>query len=682
MRRKAQAPAKNHPRRRDASGAARPGRDRNAPIVVGIDTGGTFTDVVAIVGGELRVHKLPSTPHDPAVAVIAGLKAILQDDRADAVTYSSTVATNALLEKKGARVALFVDAGFEDLIEIGRQNRTDLYALAPERPEPLVPRALRFGVGGRTYFDGKIAATLTARELGRIRKLALRSGAEAFAVCLLHSYANPASENAIARALEPLHQSLSVSHRILAEYREFERLSTTVINAYVAPRMVSHLENLERSLGGARLRVMQSNGYAIGTQLARDEPVRTILSGPAAGVVGAGELVRAMGVDRFITFDMGGTSTDVSLFDGAARIRSLSYPNGYAVRTPVIDIHTVGAGGGSIAAVDAGGSLKVGPDSAGADPGPACYGRGDLPTVTDADLVAGRLVAENFLGGRMRLVPARADRAIADLARAMKSNAAEAARGVIRVVNANMERAIRVITVERGFDPRDFALMAFGGAGPMHACELALDLGIRRIVLPRNPGLLCAWGALSAPLGREYSITVRETAPQLSRLLKRAQPMVTRARAELAAQGAPAAAITIDLRADVRYRGQSYEIEVQLGPKFADDFHQAHKRTFGYAAIDAPIEVVNLRLRASAAAGPPIKPARVAKASGKPVVSAKANVIVGGARRSVPVYTRDDLGAGARIKGPAIVVELSATAYVSPEFTLRCDDFGNLHLEH
>ncbi len=682
MRRKAQGPAKNHPRRRDAAGAARAGGDSNAPIVVGIDTGGTFTDLVAIVGGELRVHKLASTPQDPATAVIAGLKAILKDDRADAVTYSSTVATNALLEKKGARVALFVDAGFEDLIEIGRQNRLDLYALAPERPEPLVPRALRFGVAGRTYFDGKIASPLPSSELDRIRKVALRSGAEAFAVCLLHSYANPASENAIARALEPLHRSLSVSHRILAEYREFERLSTTVINAYVAPRMVSHLENLERSLNGARLRVMQSNGYAIGTQLARDEPVRTILSGPAAGVVGAGELVRAMGVDRFITFDMGGTSTDVSLFDGAARIRSLSYPNGYAVRTPVIDIHTVGAGGGSIATIDAGGSLKVGPDSAGADPGPACYGRGDLPTVTDADLVAGRLVAENFLGGRMRLVPARADRAIAGLARAMKSNAAEAARGVIRVVNANMERAIRVITVERGFDPRDFALMAFGGAGPMHACELALDLGIRKILLPRNPGLLCAWGALSAPLGREYSITVRETAPELSRLLKRAQPMVARARAELTAQGALAAAITTDLRADVRYRGQSYEIEVRLGPKFADEFHQVHKRTFGYAAIDAPIEVVNLRLRASAAAGPPIKPARVAKASGKPVASAKANVIVGGARRSVPVYTRDDLGAGARIKGPAIIVELSATAYVSPEFTLRCDAFGNLHLEH
>jgi N-methylhydantoinase A/oxoprolinase/acetone carboxylase beta subunit len=691
MTRKTAASAKRPARRRDAAPGGTPNigaptradratPDTVGPIIVGIDTGGTFTDLVATVGGELRVHKLPSTPHDPAQAVIAGLEAILGGAPAGLVTYSSTVATNALLEQTGARVALLVDAGFEDLIEIGRQNRTELYALAPQRPRPLVARAMRIGVGGRTHFDGKIASPLTATELARVRRLAQRSGAEAFAVCLLHSYANPASENAIARALEPLGRSLSVSHRILAEYREFERLSTTVINAYVAPRMVAHLENLERSLGGARLRVMQSNGNAIGTRLAREEPVRTILSGPAAGVVGAGDLVRAMGVDHFITFDMGGTSTDVSLFDGAARIRSLSYPNGYAVRTPVIDIHTVGVGGGSIAAVDAGGSLKVGPQSAGATPGPACYGRGDLPTVTDADLVAGRLVAENFLGGRMRLYPERADRAIARLARAMKTDAATAARGVIRVVNANMERAIRVITVERGHDPRDFALMAFGGAGPMHACELALDLGIRKIVLPQNPGLLCAWGALAAPLGREYSITVRETAPQLRRLLARARPLVDRARNELIAQGAKPAQIKTDLRADVRYRGQSYEIEVALGPRFIGEFHQAHRRTFGYAAPQAPIEVVNLRLRASAGSNS-IVPARIGKAKSRPAPNSKMDVIVGGARRRVPVYARQEIGAGAKISGPAIVVELSATAYVSPEFTLRCDDYGNLHLE-
>jgi N-methylhydantoinase A len=653
---------------------------KTSSIVVGVDTGGTFTDLVAIIDGGIRVHKVLSTPHDPAQAVIAGLKVLLEGMTPAILTYSSTVATNALLEKKGARVALIVDAGFEDLIEIGRQNRSDLYALAPSRPEPLVPRALRFGVAGRTYFDGRIASPLTALELARIRKIAERSGAESFAVCLLHSYANPRSEEAIARALAPLGRPLSISHRILAEYREYERLSTTVINAYVGPRMVAHLANLEKQLKGARLRVMQSNGGAIGTVLAREEPVRTILSGPAAGVVGAAELVRVMGVNRFITFDMGGTSTDVSLFDGRARIRTLSNPGGYAVRTPVIDIHTVGAGGGSIAAVDAGGSLKVGPESAGANPGPACYGRGDLPTVTDADLVAGRLVADNFLGGQMRLYPDRAASAIEKLGRTMKADATTAARGVIRVVNANMERAIRVVTIERGFDPRDFALLAFGGAGPMHAAELALDLRIGHIVLPRNPGLLCAWGALGAPLGRELSLTVRQTAPELRRLKRQARPMIARTHAELAAHGASSASVHDEFWADMRYRGQSYEIEIKLGPRFISDFHAAHRRMFGHSAPDAPVEVVNLRLR-SYAAGPLIAPTRLKRSSVKPHALSRARVLVAGAYRDVPVYARDVIGARTRLKGPMVVAELSATAYVTPEFDLRCDDYGNLHLE-
>ena len=654
-------------------------RRRSAQIVVGVDTGGTFTDLVAMIGGEIRVHKLLSTPQDPAQAVVAGIKALLEENTPHFVTYSSTVATNSLLEKKGARVGLFVDAAFEDLIEIGRQNRSQLYALAPSRPEPLVAREMRFGVSGRTYFDGKLASPLDEAELLQIRQIAQQSGAEAIAVCLLHSYANPESEEAIAHALQPLGLPLSVSHRILPEYREYERLSTTVINAYVAPRMVAHLGNLERQLEGVHLRVMQSNGSAIGTQLARDEPVRTLLSGPAAGVVGAAELAGAMGVDRFITFDMGGTSTDVSLFEGRARIRTLSYPGGYPVRTPVIDIHTVGAGGGSLAGVDAGGSLQVGPESAGADPGPACYGRGELPAVTDADLVAGRLFAENFLGGRMRLYPARAAGAIERLARRMKTDGANAARGVIRVVNANMERAIRVITVERGFDPRDFALVAFGGAGPVHAAELAMELGIRHIVLPRNPGLLCAWGALGAPLGREYSLTIREIDPELRRLQSRARPMVARARAELINNGASANEIQNELWADVRYRGQSYELEVRLGPQFVDEFHEAHRRMFGHSAAHAAVEVVNLRLRAHAA-GPTMPPPRFVRRV-NPAPLSRMRVLVGSTFRPVPVYERDAIGAGVRINGPIMVVELSSTAYVPPEFSLRCDDYGGLHLE-
>lgn len=653
-------------------------RGRENDIVVGIDTGGTFTDLVAIAGGEILVHKVLSTPADPADAVIRGLREMLAGRNAASVTYSSTVATNALLEKKGARVAMFTNAGFEDLIEIGRQNRDDLYALAPSRPEPLVDRAMRFGVAERTLVDGTVLESLRPRDLARIRRVAARSRADSFAVCLLHSYANPKSEESIAHALASLGRPLSISHRILAEYREYERFSTAVVNAYVAPRMASHLKNLETRLEGARLRVMQSNGSAIGTELARAEPVRTILSGPAAGVIGAASLARAFGTDRFITFDMGGTSTDVSLFDRRAKIRTLSHPDGYAVRTPVIDIHTVGAGGGSIARVDAGGSLRVGPDSAGADPGPACYGRGDFCTVTDANLVAGRLVAGNFLGGRMKLHPDRAHNVASHLAHEMKTTLTEAARGVIRVVNANMERAIRVITVERGYDPRDFALLAFGGAGPMHACELALDLGIRRIVMPRNPGLLCAWGASTAPLGREYSLTVRATNPRYRELLARASTLIRKARAELAAEAARA--IRHQLWADMRYRGQSYELEVELTPRFIADFHSTHRRTFGHSSETTPVEVVNLRIRAMGGESP-IKPKRVARSAGKPTPVSSARVLVGGRERPVPIYDRDSLGAGARLRGPVVIVELSSTAYVAPEFTLRIDDFGNLQLE-
>jgi N-methylhydantoinase A len=657
-----------------------PARTSAEPLLVGIDTGGTFTDLVAIVDGELRVHKLPSTPHDPSAAVIDGLKVLLHDHAATVVNYSSTVATNALLEKKGARVALITDRGFEDLLEIGRQNRTELYSLAPRRPAPLVPRAMRFGAGGRTCFDGKVAAPLESRELAALRAKVQHSRPAALAICLLHSYANPSSENAVADALAPLGLPLSISHRVMPEYREYERLSTTVINAYVAPQMVSHLERLARQLPHSNLRVMQSNGSAIGLTLARDEPVRTFLSGPAAGVAGAATMATMFGVDRFITFDMGGTSTDVALFDQRVKIRTLSYPAGYPVRTPVIDIHTVGAGGGSLASLDAGGSLQVGPESAGADPGPACYGRGERPTVTDADLVAGRLLPAKFLGGAMRLHPARAARVLAALGAAMGAKPQLAARGVLRVVNANMERAVRVITVERGFDPRDFALLAFGGAGPMHACELALDLGVRHVILPLNPGLLCARGALAAALGRELSITIREPNPTLRRLQKRAQPLIDRARAGLVAEGAPVRTIRHELWADMRYRGQSYELEVFLGPDFIDDFHQLHRQTFGHAAPDAPIEVVNLRLRASAAP-PLITSSRLKPSRGKPAPDGTASVMVDAAFRSIPVYARAQLGAGVRLRGPLLITELSTTAYVSPEFDLRVDSYGNIHLE-
>ncbi len=655
-------------------------RESPRQIIVGVDTGGTFTDLAAFIGDRLVVHKILSTPDDPARAVVQGLAEMLGGAKAAILTYSSTVATNALLEGKGARVALFTNARFEDLIEIGRQNRTELYALTPSRPQPLVPRAMRFGVAERTLFDGSIAQPLDSRELARIGKLARRSHATAFVVCLLHSYANPKSENAIARVLKPIGRPISISHRIVAEYREFERLSTTVVNASVAPRMTSHLKNLKSRLPETRLRVLQSNGRAIGMVLAQEEPVRTILSGPAAGVVGAGELARAIGTDRFVTFDMGGTSTDVSMYDRRARIRTLSFQNGYAVRMPVIDIHTVGAGGGSIARVDAGGALRVGPRSAGANPGPACYGRGEVATVTDADLIAGRLVAEGFLGGRMRIFPQRSARAIRKLAAAMGTSPARAARGVIRVVNANMERAIRVITIERGFDPRDFALLAFGGAGPMHACELALDLGIRHVVLPQNPGLLCARGALGAPFGREYSRTIHEPTPEYRDLLRRGAPMIRRAIRELSTEGVSPSKIKVELSCDLRYRGQSYELEVALTPEFIQEFHRLHQKMFGHSSPKSVVEVVNLRLRASAP-GFAVTLRKIARNNTSPSPIAHARTLVGDELREIRVFSRESMGASVKLSGPLMIVELSSTSYIAPEFTLRVDDFGNIHLE-
>ncbi|HKD69879.1 MAG TPA: hydantoinase/oxoprolinase family protein [Candidatus Binataceae bacterium] len=653
---------------------------RRTPIVIGVDTGGTFTDVAAMVGGELRMHKLLSTPHDPAAAVLEGVRALLGDSVAESLTYSSTVATNALLERRGARVALFTNAGFEDLIEIGRQNRSDIYALAPARPQPLVARAMRFGIAERTLFDGQIALEPSTAELKRIANIAARTRAQSFAVCLLHSYANSRSEEAVATALKRAGRPLSVSHRILPEYREFERLSTTVVNAYVAPLMGEHLGRLERELPTRRLRIMQSDGNAIGADLARLEPVRTILSGPAAGVMGAGTMGRAFGVSRFITFDMGGTSTDVSLFDGRANVRSLSYPAGYPVRTPVIDIHTVGAGGGSLARVDEGGSLKVGPQSAGADPGPACYGRGEEPTVTDADLIAGRIIADNFLGGRMRLYPERAARAVGRLSRAMKCPVNDAALGILRVVNANMARAVRLITVERGFDPRDFALLAFGGAGPMHACDLADELGIRHVILPGNPGLACAYGALKAALGREYSLTVRRAAPSHAEIGKLIRPLIVRAHAEMAAQGVSRSKLEIESWADLRYRGQSFELKVPMTPRFLEDFHRAHERSFGYAARGAMVELVNLRLVARAREYTH-RTRRIPRAARTPAPIDHIGVLAEGRRRKAPVYRREDLGAGIRLRGPLLMVEMSATAYVAPGFTMRVDDYGNIHLE-
>jgi N-methylhydantoinase A len=647
-----------------------------APIFVGIDTGGTFTDLIACVGGELRAHKVLSTPANPADAVLQGLRELLPEAPPALITYGSTVATNALLERRGARVVLLTTAGFEDVLEIGRQNRPALYDPEPARPQPLVPRARRIGIEERTLHDGKLLLRPTRGETAAALRAARRQAPQAIAVCLLHAYANPAHERLLGRAARREKVPCSLSHELVSEHREYERLSTTVINAYVAPVMTRHLSDLERRLRRTKLRVMQSNGGAISARLAGREAVRTVLSGPAGGVIGGWAVARALRLRRIITFDMGGTSTDVSLLDDGPSYRTEWSIGGLPLKVPALDIHTVGAGGGSIARIDAGGALKVGPESAGADPGPACYGRGEAATVTDANVVLGRLVTGRFLDGRMQLHPKRAEKAVASLGGPLRGSAA-AAEGVVRVVNAGMERAIRTISVERGHDPREYAMVAFGGAAGQHACELADALGIRSIVVPRHPGLLSAWGGATADVQRDYVHTVRQTNPSLAKLRQAFAPLAQRARAQLRQEGVPARDCDVALSADLRYQGQSYEINVPFGPRIAEEFHSAHDRLYGYADRKRPLEVVNLRV-AAIGAGPRLPASRFRATA--PLQRGRQRTRWQGRWLQAAIYQRPQIPAGKRIQGPALIAELSATTFVAPGWSATVHRTGHLLL--
>ena len=651
----------------------------DASVLIGIDTGGTFTDFVCVGPDGLRVHKRPSTPDDPARAVLEGLGELLAGRRRDDVriTYGTTVATNAVLERRGARVALLTTAGFEDVLEIGRQARPELYALEPRSTPPLVGRRHRIGVAERVAANGTVLQPLTDAAVRRALAAVRRSGAESVAVALLHAYANGAHERRLGRALAAAGVDVTLAHTLVGEYREYERLSTAAMNAYVAPVMRRHLRELARGVGRATLRVLQSNGGAISVATASREAVRTLLSGPAGGAIGALAAARRAGIARIITIDMGGTSTDVSLLDGAARQQTEWTIGDLPVKGPAIDIHTVGAGGGSLAACDAGGALTVGPQSAGADPGPACYGRGERPTVTDADLLLGRLVPAAFLGGRMPLDVGRARRAMQPLARRLGVAVEAAAEDVVRVVNAGMERAIRRISVERGHDPRDYALVAFGGAAGMHACELADALGMRRVLVPRHPGVLSAWGALSAELRRDYVQTVRLESPASPLLIRRLRPLVARARRELRGEGARGR-VTLTATLDVRYRGQSYEIAIPLTAGYRAAFHAAHRTRYGYADESRPVEVVNLRLTASLASRvrTPAEPRR--RATTLPIPHRlRWNGRWVRARR----LEREGLSRGRRVAGPLVVTELSATTLVPPGWSARTLAGGDLILE-
>src|SRR5438309_3967185 len=485
---------------------------------IAIDTGGTFTDCVWVERGRVRMLKVFSTPADPSEAIAAALRKIGAPDSL-IILHGTTVGTNTLLQRKGARVALVATAGFEDAIEIGRQARPKLYDFFFDRVEPLVPSERRFGIEERTASDGKILEAASRKELAPLLKRLREAHPEAIAISLLFSFANPNNESAVAQACRSLALPISVSHEILPEFREYERTSTVVVNAYLQPVVQKYLENLARrahsSRGKSNIFLMQSSGGITALTSAAREPVRTVLSGPAGGVVGAAAMARRSGFDHIIGFDMGGTSTDVCLVAGTAQTTNEADIAGLPVRVPMLDIHTVGAGGGAVARFDAAGALRVGPESAGADPGPICYGKGEQPTVTDANLLLGRLSPQKFLGGEFTLDVTRTRRIVE---RWLKDNQKflrpglrtpeEFARGVIRVVNATMEKAIRVVSIERGFDPRDFTLVAFGGAGGMHACDVAQALGIPRVLVPAMPGALSAYGILVSDIVKDYSRTV------------------------------------------------------------------------------------------------------------------------------------------------------------------------------
>jgi len=653
--------------------------------LLGVDVGGTFTDFYFWHEGHLEVLKRPSSPEDPSVSVLAGIAE--RGWRPDEVVHGSTVATNAVLERRGARTAFVATKGFRDLLAIGRQTRPRLYDLEPSRPPPLVPRDLCFEADERLDYQGSVLTALDPVEVRRLAREVSDAGAEAVGVCLLFSFLDPAHERAIAAALRAAGLDVSASHEVLPEFREYERASTTALNAYVGPVARRYLgalaSGLERA-GTPELRVMQSSGGTATAAQAAALPASTLLSGPAAGVAGAFAVARAAGFESVITFDMGGTSTDVCLCPGSVPFTTEWSVGGLPVRLPAVDVNTVGAGGGSIAWTDAGGALRVGPRSAGADPGPACYGRGGPATVTDAHLLLGRLSPHWFLGGRFPLDGAKAEAALSGLSAAA---AKDTARGVIAVAGAHMERALRVVSVERGFDPRDFTLVAFGGAGPLQACDLARALSVRRVLVPRYPGVLSAFGMAFADQSRDVSAALVAGVPESGDATLALESRVSAAIAGLAerlrAELGPAARIEPAL--DLRYAGQGYELTVPwpesgLGGA-VDAFQAEHRRRFAHADPGRAIEVTAVRARGRVTRPAPETAALIAGGPDPAPACLGRQPVMFDTWRETPVYGRERLLAFNRIEGPALVAQMDSTTVIPPGWAATVDHHANLILE-
>ncbi len=670
--------------------------------LIGIDIGGTFTDACLWDGFMLRTAKAPTTPHDFVQGVLDALDQLDLSSLAAAstdrpwfdVVQGSTVATNALLERKGVRTAFLATAGFRDLLRIGRQNRPKLYDLHVCKPEPIIAHDACFEVGERIDSEGHILTPLDDAEAERVIQSIRDAGIESLAVCLLFSFLNPDHETRLAEMAEAAGLYVSTSAEILPEFREFERASTTAINAYVGPLMQRYLARLESALrerGSRQLRIMQSNGGQISARVAGRHAVRTILSGPAGGVVSAWQVARQLGEDHIISYDMGGTSTDVSLCVDTPAWSTTTNVDGWPIRVPMLDIETIGAGGGSIAQVDPAGALKVGPESAGADPGPACYGTSDRPTVTDANVVLGRIRPEFFLGGRMAIDPARSEAALDQLAARMNTDRITAALGVIRIANANMERAIKTVSAERGRDPRGCRLVSFGGAGGLHACELAMALGMKGVILPAHAGILSAYGMLLADIVRDYTRSIPQHTELEPRVLRaHFAEMMERAAADVQSDGYEQDDSVLERYADMRYRGQSHELTISV--EFLNDldaltaaFHDMHESRYGYADRAAPVEIVTLRTRCIVTTSKPHLPDRKpvhevtppSPEARHPVVFASDGKT---ARVETPFFAREALSPGVKAFGPAVVTESHATTLISPGWHWHIHPQGHIIL--
>ena len=649
---------------------------------LGIDVGGTFTDLVALSEGRLVTAKVPSTPRDQSEGVMNAIGAAeVEAASVGALAHGMTVATNALLERRGARMALVTTEGFRDVLEIARQNRASLYDLAMDRPPPLVPRELRFTVKERMGPEGEIEP-LDEESLGRAVEALEESGVEAVAVCLLFAFAHPGHERRVGEALrEALPEvHVSLSSEVLPEFREYERFSTTAADAYLGPKLAAYLKNLADKAEAAGVPpplIMQSSGGVVPVEDAAADAAGCVLSGPAGGVVGAAHVGSLGGYRDLLTFDMGGTSTDVApIIAGEAQTTTETVVAGVPIKLPMVDVHTVSAGGGSVAWADAGGALRVGPHSAGAEPGPAGYGKGgEEPAVTDANLFLGYLAHGARLGGEVVLDRALSEGALASLGKRLGLGAEEAALGIVRVANAEMVRALRVISVERGLDPREFALLAFGGAGGMHACALAEELGMGTVLFPRAGGVLSALGLAISDLRRDY---VR---PHLV-------PLNDVDAEEFEARyGEMEAAAARDLegpehhrRADLRYGGQSFELTVDADApeELKERFHAAHEGRYGYRMEDEPVELVNLRLVATV---PVEKPALDEGPSSGQAEAGRREANFDGEWLEVSVLDRETMGRGSEVDGPAIVEFREATCVVRPGWRGAVDGVGNLVLE-